>query len=82
MSDHVDKAQAWDAAQASWQKGYERAKAEDAELRQAASDFMLLFVQEVGDDRTLSVEDIDHQELARAYERLSAALSTKGQADE
>lgn len=30
-TDNVDKAVAWDAAQASWQKGYARAKAESAD---------------------------------------------------
>lgn len=78
MSDHVDKARAWDASSVSWQMGYDRAKAEEAGLRQAATDFMFLFVQESGDERTLSVEDIDHQELAQAYERLSVALAAQG----
>lgn len=30
-TDNVDKAVAWDAAQASWQKGYARAKAESVD---------------------------------------------------
>lgn len=42
MSDHVDKAEAWDASRASWQKGYDRgvaeAAAENAALRQIISD--------------------------------------------
>lgn len=42
MSDHVDKAQAWDASRASYQKGYDRgvaeAAAENAALRQIISD--------------------------------------------
>lgn len=42
MSDHVDKAEAWDASRASHQKGYDRgvaeAAAENTALRQIISD--------------------------------------------
>ncbi|MGO8242997.1 hypothetical protein [Rhizobium johnstonii] len=33
MADIVDKADAWDAAQASWKKGYERGKSEAQDRR-------------------------------------------------
>lgn len=32
MSDHVDKAEAWDAARASWQKGFDRGAAEKSSI--------------------------------------------------
>ena len=34
VGDYVDKALAWDAAQASFRKGYEKGKAENASLRE------------------------------------------------
>jgi hypothetical protein len=43
-------------------------------LVEAAKDFMELFVIDIGDDRFLSVQDIDHNEMANRYEALSAAL--------
>lgn len=44
-------------------------------LEGAARSFMELFVAEIGDERTLTVEDIDHAELAHRYAALEAALS-------
>lgn len=43
MDDIVDKAVAWDAARASWRKGYEQAKSEDAaEIEALRSDISRL----------------------------------------
>lgn len=44
-------------------------------LALAAQDFMELFVAESGDERTLTVENIDHTELTHRYAALEAALA-------
>lgn len=46
------------------------------ELTRTAEDFMHLFIQESGDERVLSTDDVDRDELIEAYQRLSAALSS------
>lgn len=44
-------------------------------LMGAARSFMELFVAETGGELTLTVEDVDHTELAHRYAELEAALS-------
>lgn len=51
--------------------------AEEAELVQAARDFMFLFIVD-GGARGISLEDIDPMEFSQKFAALEAALSTSG----
>lgn len=50
-----------------------------SQMTGAARAFMDLFVVDNGEERGLSVDDIDMAELTRRFAELEAALNTEGQ---
>lgn len=65
-----------EAQEAAWNI---RSPAPQEQMTGAARAFMDLFVVDNGEERGLSVDDIDMAELTRRFAELEAALTTEGQ---
>lgn len=79
-ADHVDKAQAWDAAQASFQKGFEKGKATALAAAGSLNEKAILVAVQNFEDETGGFGESENEKVVRgvvsAY--LSALTTTEG----
>lgn len=79
-ADHVDKAEAWDAAQASFQKGYKKGKAEALAAAGSLDHKAILVAVQNFEDETGGFGESENEKIIRGViSAYLSALTTEGQ---